>query len=626
MFIPGLGKKTRDRQYGERAIANRDKIYEVCRTYERLLEAWAPAREQTKENFRFAEGNAWDETKEAQLKAAGLPALKINLIWPRLLRIHGQEIQIRKKIQAVPRKADVEDGAILANDVFDWVEWTSKMQDQFSFAFMHAIIGELGGWIEVRWNTDKDPLGVPEVRAWNPFFILDDPTVGIYDLRHKQVIIKSYMATFEEIVSMFPDKEEEMSKVMSWRKDFSFREQITTWWQRITGSQAMMHDDLINEREGTFRIIEMQKRVPKHKIIATNVMNGVQQEISKEAAAMLRDHPDIVVIERKYDEIRTLTTAADLVLLQDEPNEVQNGYFSIFPVAGFTVAEKSWGLVQQLKGPQEELNKARSAILHILSSVASSGWQVPEGSLDDAELAKLEQYGANPRYIQIYNRAAGKPEKILPNMPPSGEMLRADQARIDMEMISSIDKGELGLDAGQESGVLHRQKVQQAMLTLEPFFRNVDLTKEFVGEYILDLMRRKMHELKSGVRVIPVPRKDETRGLRFDNVQISAQDLEDEYAIVVKPGFDSDLQRFRILAMLTELERGMPPELVPWHLKIKYTDLPENDKTEYIEWVKGRLGPSPAEQQKIAQQLAALGEANPVEALQQQMPEAEQQL
>ena len=618
MTIPGLGKNTNDRQYGERAIANKDTIYEVCRTYERYLAAWEGPREVTRENFRYAEGRVWTEEMERALLAAGMPALRINLIWPRLLRIAGQELQVRKKIQAVSRREGTEDGAMLANDVFDWVDYNCKMQDMFSLAFMHTVIGELGGWIEVRWDTRKDLLGIPEVRAWNPFFILDDPSVPMFDLTRKQAVIKSYMAPFEEIVRMFPDKEDELEQVLSHDRRFPFKEQVTQLWMRIMGSDAALNDQLINQQEGTYRIIEMQKRVPKREIVAINMINGKKEKVSPAAARVLRDYSHITIVDRAWTEVRTITTCADLVMLQDEANEVQNEMFSLFPIPAFTMLDKSMAPVTQMKGPQEDFVKTRSAILHILRSVAAAGWQVPKGSLDDHEKQKLEKFGSAPNYVQEYDSAFGKPNKIQPNIPPNGEMWNAERARADLQEISSIDKGELGLDGGaSESGVLHRQKIQQAMVTLEPIFKNIDIAKEYVGQYIIDLMRVKMEKLESDTRVLDIPRKDNSGDYRFDRVEIRKEDFEKEYAIIVKPGLDTQMQRYRVMAELTALETSMPPELVPWHLKIEFTDLPENLKKEYKEYVQARLGPSPDQQAQIAQQLAALQQADGAQGLAQ---------
>ena len=172
--------------------------------------------------------------------------------------------------------------------------------------------------------------------------------------------------------------------------------------------------------------------------------------------------------------------------------------------------------------------------------------------------------------------------------------------------ISALDKGELGLDQADESGVLHRQKVAQAMLTYEPFLKNVDRSKGLVGEYLLDLMRSQMNKLPSNVRAIDIPRLENDQLKRFDQIQVRSEDLNDEYAVIVKTGFDNDLQRYRILAMIMEMEKTMPPELVPWHLKIKLTDWPEDLKKEYLEYVEARLGLSPQEQRGIATQLMDL--------------------
>ena len=606
-YQPGLGKGTRDRQYGERAEANEQEIiYTACRTYESFLEAWSDAREESKRAFRFAEGEPWTAEKEAALLNAGMPALKINKIWPRLLRIMGQEAQVRKKIQALPRKANTEDGSTLANDIFDWIDYNSELQDQFSYAFLHALIGQLGGWVRVRWDTQIDPLGIPIVSAENPFTILDDPSTELYDLRRKNAMIRSYMAHVDDIVRQYPDKKRDITSKLNYDKDFSFRERLSNWFTRVLGSTAADFDDLMNEREGFYRLIEYQQREQVHIYKAVNPYTGAKVDVDSRRDEEILKQSGFDIIDRHEDRIRTVVTCADLVVLENNLNEVQNGMFDLFPVGGFVMLGRSEGAVKQWMGPIEEIVKSRSAFLHMLTSNAVGGWQVPKNSLDVDELQKLNRDGNKPNYVQVFDPQHGKPTRIQQTFPGSGEINRFDLANMDLMEISALDKGELGLDQADESGVLHRQKVAQAMLTYEPFLKNVDRSKGLVGEYLLDLMRSQMNKLPSNVRAIDIPRLENDQLKRFDQIQVRSEDLNDEYAVIVKTGFDNDLQRYRILAMIMEMEKTMPPELVPWHLKIKLTDWPEDLKKEYLEYVEARLGLSPQEQRGIATQLMDL--------------------
>lgn len=589
-------------KYAQRAINHHETLNHIAMVAVNAMNVWREARELTEKAFIFAEGGSWAYNTDLRdsLHQAGFPTLNINLIFPRLLRISGNEREVRSRMTAIPTQdAGIVD-ADVATRLLDWVTQISRGDVEFSRAFLHSLIGRMGGWIEYLWSNKRIPLGAPYYRHVNPYFILPDPAFGLYEIDKHRFIIKTYWATSEDMIANFPDKEDEIRQVMG---DFgtqrSLMQGLQGWWQRVMGGGEERKNEFVNEKENTLRIFEMQERRPEREFLVVNVTDGRKKVVDslQIAEAIVERFSGLEAVERAVDKIWTMTSLADYVLLQEELNEVQNGYFSILPVGGYDFSGRNFSMVDQLTGVQEEYERARSSMLHILHTTAASGWQYADGALDPDMESRLESDGAAPGLILKHKQGFGKPEKIQPNQLPPGEADRAALASNDADIISSIGPGELGQpEGGAESGILHSQRVKEAITTLRPMMDNVNLTKEILAQCLLDLMRVKLTPGRT-VKIVGAENKVE-RITVGNELQIG------EFEIKIIPGNNSDTQRLQRLIEADTMIARMPPDLVPWHLYIGMLDWPDKDK--WVEYISQRLGISQANQNQLMQAVAQL--------------------
>lgn len=583
-------------KFAQRAVANHELLSHVALTTVNALTAWREARELTEKAFAYAEGGSWSYNTALRdaLNNSGFPTLPINLILPRLLRISGNEREVRARMTAKPTQDGGVPDAEIATRLLEWCTNISNGDEEISKAFMHALVGRMAGWIEYYWSNKLIPLGAPYYRHINPYFVLPDPAFPLLAIDKHRFIIKTYWETSQAIAEEFPDAENEIQMVLgNPESQRALTRQVQDWWQTIRGGGEELRQEFTNVKENTFRIIEMQERRNKQEHFVVNVMDGRHKvfETREQADEVALRIEGLESGTRVIDHIVTITTLADYVLLQEEENEVQDGLFTIRPVGGYDLSGRNFTFVEQLFGVQEEKERSRSSMLYILHTTAHSGWTYPDGALDPDMEARLEIDGAAPGLILKYKQGYKAPEKIQSNPLPPGEVERSQLADADADRISSIGPGELGQPEGQqESGILHAQRTKEATTTLRPLFDGLNSMKRRLAPSLLTLMKQRLSP---------------QRIARIVGEEVRPEDLwQGEHEIIIVPGTSSESQRLQRLVEADTVIARMPPDLVPWHLFFGLLDWP--DKDGWIEYIQSRLGISQANQNGLAQQVAQL--------------------
>lgn len=588
--------------YAAFARANRDQLAHVATTYINAMNVWREARENTVKAFKFAEGGYWNWATEAAsaLKLAGFPTINLNIILPRILRLSGFQRLNRTSVTAIPTQNAGQPDAEIATRLLAWSDTLSCTDEEVSRAFVHALISRLGGWLETTWDRSIDPLGVPIVTHVNPLYMTPDPAYPLYDHKQARFLIKSFWTTAENVMLSFPESRDEVTAILGdVHSQRMLAEETGGSWMAVGGSEEELNDEFVNVKENLFRVIEMQERRKRKQIFAVNQTNNKMVEVESIAMAqeIANRYPNIEIGERVIDDIWTITTLGDFVLLQEVQNEIQNRQFTIVPVLGYNFGGKQVSLVEALFGAQEEYEKSRSAGLHKLHTSAASGWQWEEGSLTPEMEKRLEAKGSAPGLLLKYTPGARAPQQIFGAPFDRAEVERAQLALMDADNISAIGRGELGQGEGKgESGVLFQSKIQASNETFTLLMTQLGQTRIQVARNQLALIQKKM---KPGRIVTIVGEESEVAKITVDEKLNIGQ-----YEIKLIEGVHSPTQRLRRLMEADMLIQRMPPELVPWHLYISMLDWPDQNK--WKEYIAQRLGVAPADQQEFLESLQAM--------------------
>lgn len=595
-------------KFAKKAVNNPEVLNYIAQTYINAINAWRTRRVTTEKAFAYVEGGSFSYSGNSNIVAAltkqEIPTLKIPIIFPRIQRILGYEQELRGRIIASSTHEEGDDESSIATQLLDWANQPGRYNrdDELSSAFKDALIGDMGGYIEVDWNTDNDILGIPTYRHIPSLHILPDPAFPLYHVQDHRFIIKHMMMSVDQAIAQFPNKRDEIQMVVgNIAGVHRWQQMLQDWWAAIKGTGEILRNEFVDFQENMVRVIEMQERRRVNETILVNVQTGEQMIglPDEDVEQVVATNSMFVKITRKRDEIWTHTSLADYVLLQSVKNDVQNGMFSIIPLAGYDFGGRNSGLVSKMFGVQEEVELARSAELHILHTQAASGYIYEKTALDADMKDRLERSGASAGLIiELEPGAMGRFQKIQPAYPPAGEITRADRALRDADVISSIGEGELGRsEPGGESGILHRQRVTQAMITLKTLFTNLDRTRQMLGEYTLALMEARLHPARIPLLIGNQP--------NLEQVVVNGKLDFGKYKVKVRVGANTETQRMQRLLEVDSLLQRMPPDLIPYHLIIKLLDWP--DKKEWEEYIMQRLGLGQNQQAQFSQALRGDG-------------------
>ena len=199
------------------------------------------------------------------------------------------------------------------------------------------------------------------------------------------------------------------------------------------------------------------------------------------------------------------TTTADNVVLHDAWSPYK--HYTIVPYFPYFRYGKTIGIVENLLGPQEILNKASSQELHIINTTANSGWKVEANSLVNMTIEELESNGAQTGLILEYAKGAQPPEKIQPNPIPTGLDRITFKAEEAIKTISNVSDSMQGFDREDVAAKAIAYKQQRGSVNLTKVLDNLERTDYILARNVLDLIQQYYTE----PRILNITHSDVTR-------------------------------------------------------------------------------------------------------------------
>ena len=193
------------------------------------------------------------------------------------------------------------------------------------------------------------------------------------------------------------------------------------------------------------RVIERQyKKIAKQNHFVdpeSGAMRPVPEGWDSEKIGLVMKTYGLNVVPKMHKRIRW-TTTADNVVLHDDWSPYK--HFTIVPFFPFFRRGKTVGLVENLIGPQELLNKVSSQELHVINTTANSGWKVRAGALKNMSMEELEERGAETGLVLVLDDIATGADKIVPNQTPTGLDRISYKAEEHIKTISGVSDYQTG--------------------------------------------------------------------------------------------------------------------------------------------------------------------------------------
>lgn len=369
----------------------------------RLKQWWQEARTSSADNrfeqgidADFFDGLQWRDEDAQALQDRGQAPLVFNQIAQHIRWILGTERRTRVDFKVHGRGNEDVPVALNKTKLLKYTDDVNHSQIARSMAFADAV--KVGvGWMECGIRTDptKEPL-FDRWESWRN--IWNDPLAKEPDNSDARFLFRSKWVDEDVAMTMFPDRKNMISLSAVSHDLFSFSEDddlgytglyhgLSPSSTTIQSGRAMFDDTFnIGVKRRRVRLVECWYREPKKVQLArANVsplmteeqrltlqgMNGMDvsgQENNHELARLME-----LGYLSVYDAITMKVRVAIFCnkgMLQDAASPYGHNKFPFTPVWGFKRDRDNqpYGVIRNMRDPQEDLNKRRSKALHILST------------------------------------------------------------------------------------------------------------------------------------------------------------------------------------------------------------------------------------------------------------------
>lgn len=556
----------------------------------------------------FINSKQWTEEDKAALAAGRRPALTINKVLITLASVWGEQIETRSEITFRPRTGAPTTNAEILTKVFRFVSDQNQLNWLRSEVFADGTVTSRG-YYDVRLDFKDNVAGNIAITKLNPKNVLPDPDADSYDPETwGDVIVTSWM-TADDIALYYNKADADVLRQRSesaWIYGF---DSIDDGLDRFGGNStiiANLSTDL-RAQSRNIRVIERQHRVLVKRKYFVNPKTGaklpIPDEYTKEQINEIATAGGLLVTEDLGKRIRWTVTADDFVLF-DEWSPYN--HFTVVPYFPIFRYGRTIGLVENLIDPQELLNKTLSQELHVVNTMANSGWKVRTGVLQNLSLEELEEVGAKSGLVL---EVSGDPDKdvvkIQPNQIPQGLDRISFKAEGFIKSISGRGDSVMGLDRADVSAKAIGEKKESSDATLRKALDNLERTDWLLARNILDIIQHyytdprilniTKDDLTGEMETVDVNMPDANTGEILNDLSLGAYDI-----VVVSQAAKRTLEESQFEQAIGMRELGVK-------LPDKYLILNSNlvDKAKIVQEMEKAAQSPEAQLQAKAELLAA---------------------
>lgn len=457
---------------------------------------------------RFFCGDQWLSEDLANLRAARRPAMTINKILATLSIMFGEQIFNRTEVLFRPTKHSPAEVADALTMVWQQISQNNQLSWLRSDVFADGIIRGRG-FYDARLDFSDNTFGEVRITKINSKNVLIDPDAEEYDPDHWNDVITTKWLNPDDIEVLYSkDAAEEL------RGRYKASVGSTDYTDMYRDSFAGIRQLNQSTGEGfqignNVRIIERQFRKLDKAEHFVDLLTGDMRPIPSDwdrnriAAFMDKVGPQIGVTKKIVRRVRWVATAGDIVLHDDWSPYKR---FTVIPYFPHFRYGRTIGVVENLIGPQEILNKVSSQELHIVNTTANSGWKVEENSLVNMSVEELETNGAQTGLVVEYRKGSQPPEKIQPNQPPSGLDRISMKAEEHIKTISNVSDSMMGFDRADVAAKAISYKQQRGAVSMSKMLDNLERTDWFLARHVLDIVQ----SYYSNERIVKITKDDFT--------------------------------------------------------------------------------------------------------------------
>ena len=442
---------------------------------------------------KFFAGDQWLQSDLNTLALQRRPAITINKIISTLGTLFGEQIYNRSETIFRPASGATPQLAETLTKVFKQVSQNNQLPWVRSELFADGVIRSRG-FVEMRLDFADSMLGELRIDNLNSKNVVIDPDAEEYDPDKWNDVFTTKWVTPQDVSVMYSEDDAEYLKIKDGSSFPYGYDSIERVRDRFGGVLPLAGYYGVHEPHGlrrNVRLLDRQYRKLDKQLhfvdVTTGDMRPVPQSWDRDRIAL--------VIEKAGGRVSTLkklvkrirwTVTADNVVLHDEWSPYK--HFTVIPYFPYFRYGRTIGLVENLLGPQELLNKVSSQELHVVNTTANSGWKIKAGALKNMSMEELEQKGATTGLVLELDDVTSA-EKITPNNTPQGLDRLSYKAEEHIKTISNISDSMQGFDRADVAAKAIQAKQSRGSINMTKVMDNLERTDYLIARNALDIIQ-----------------------------------------------------------------------------------------------------------------------------------------
>ena len=440
---------------------------------------------------KYFRGVQWQSVDLAKLQQSRRPALTINKILSTLANVMGEQIYNRNDTAFQPSSGAPPDVAEALTMVFRQIADANQMDWKRSDMFCDGIITSRG-FLEARLDFTDHMQGEVRIENINPKNVIIDPDAENYDPDTWNDVIVTKWLTWHDIALLYNMED---AKYLKGRDNSTFlygfdsiertRDRFGPDTNKGYFADSMQQGEVLRN----IRVIERQHRVmtkQKHLVDPqTGDMRPVPDNWGPQRMQEVMAQYGLQIVPKMVKRVRW-TVVADNVVLHDDWSPYE--HFTVVPYFPYFRRGKTIGLVENLLGPQELLNKVSSQELHVINTTANSGWKMRSGALKNMTIEELEQRGAETGLVLILDDV-NNAEKIQPNPTPQGLDRVSFKAEEHIKTISGVSDYQQGQAREDVSAKAVQENLKRGSLSQAKPMDSLVRTDWLLARHVLNMVQ-----------------------------------------------------------------------------------------------------------------------------------------
>ena len=473
--------------------------------YQQERERQAANRYQMALDEDFYDGLQWSEQDIAELEARGQAAYVYNKVKPTIDWVIGTEKRTRIDFKVLPREEDDVDGAETKTKLLKYLSDVNKTPFHRSRAFSDQVKAGVG-WLEDGIRADpEEELLYSRAESWRN--IIYDSSSMERDMKDARFIFRLRWTDLDIAQAYFPDRAELLRQAAMGQDLVNTETDDDLWYLgqhfqardakgEVIGRRSFVSDALFFNRRERVKLIECWYRVPVCERLCRGRgigagFDGAKFDSSNQAmVAAFRDGAVSVV-----DTVRLKVRVAIMTeghMLVDVESPYKHNRFPFTPLWCYRRARDNapYGLIRNVRDPQEDLNKRASKALFILST---NQIEAESDASDDWEETRSE--AARPDGV-IIRKKGTKLDVKRDSVLAEEHLMLMDKDSKMIQDVGGVTDENMGRQTNATSGkaILARQD-QGSILTAE-VFDNLRFAMQLQGEIQLSLSEQYVSEAK----------------------------------------------------------------------------------------------------------------------------------